>query len=105
MGKDGRVDVAVTFDERRGYVGSAPELRSPVVALSLDGLRRKIEALMSPDDVSSTSTRPLAWSAIADGYNKLQNGDLSTNRQGRTTGASRRTRISGWHACSPDGLA
>ena len=67
MGKDGRVDVAVTFDERRGYVGSAPELRSPVVALSLDGLRRKIEALMSPDDVSSTSTRPLAWSAIADG--------------------------------------
>ena len=37
--------------------------------------------------------------------NKLQNGDLSTNRQGRTTGASRRTRISGWHACSPDGLA
>ena len=51
MGKDGRVDVAVTFDERRGYVGSAPELRSPVVALSLDGLRRKVEALMSPDDV------------------------------------------------------
>jgi len=51
MGKDGRFDVAVTFDERRGYVGSAPELRSPVVALSLDGLRRKVEALMSPDDV------------------------------------------------------
>jgi len=51
MGKDGRVDVAVTFDERRGYVGSAPELRSPVVALSLDGLRRKVEGLMSPDDV------------------------------------------------------
>src|SRR6266478_4037193 len=36
--------------------------------------------------------------------NKLQNGDLSTNRQGRTTGASRRTRIPGRHACSPDGL-
>jgi hypothetical protein len=41
----------VTFDERRGYVGSAPELRSPVVALSLGGLRRKVEALMLPDDV------------------------------------------------------
>src|SRR5215472_6289448 len=37
--------------------------------------------------------------------NKLQDGDLSINRQGRTTGASRRTRISGWHVCSPDGLA
>ena len=40
----------MTFDER-GYIGSAPELRSSVVALSLGGLRRKIEALMVPDDV------------------------------------------------------
>ena len=46
MGKDGRFDVAVSFDERRGYVGSAPELRSPVIALSLGGLRRKVEALL-----------------------------------------------------------
>ena len=45
-----RLEVNVTFDER-GYIGSAPELRSPVVALSLGGLRRKIEALMVPDDV------------------------------------------------------
>ena len=51
MGKDGRFDVSVTFDERLGYVGSAPELRSPVIALSLGGLRRKVEALMSPDQV------------------------------------------------------
>src|SRR5262245_21082937 len=51
MGKDGRFDVAVTFDERRGYVGTAPELRSPVIALSLGGLRRKVEALMLPDEV------------------------------------------------------
>jgi hypothetical protein len=43
-------EVNVTFDER-GYIGSAPELRSAVVALSLGGLRRKIEALMVPDDV------------------------------------------------------
>jgi hypothetical protein len=45
-----RLEVNVTFDER-GYIGSAPELRSPVMALSLGGLRRKVEALMMPDDV------------------------------------------------------
>jgi hypothetical protein len=45
-----RLEVNVTFDER-GYIGSAPELRSPVVALSLGGLRRRIEALMVPDEV------------------------------------------------------
>ena len=33
MGKDGRFDVAVTFDERRGYVGTHHELRAPVTAL------------------------------------------------------------------------
>jgi hypothetical protein len=37
--------------------------------------------------------------------NKFQDGDLSTNQQGRTTGASRRTRIPGWYVCSPDVLA
>ena len=41
----------MTFDERHGYVASAPALRSTVVALSLGGLRRKIEALLLPDDV------------------------------------------------------
>ena len=46
---DGRLEVSVTFDER-GYIGSAPELRQAVVALSL-GLRRKIEIAMLPDDV------------------------------------------------------
>ena len=39
----------MTFDER-GYIGSAPELRWPVVALSLGGLRRKIEIAMLPDE-------------------------------------------------------
>jgi hypothetical protein len=48
---DGRLTVSVTFDPARGYVATAPELRAPVVALSLGGLRRKVEALMSPDDV------------------------------------------------------
>jgi hypothetical protein len=46
-----RLEVSVSFDERRGYVASAPELRSPVVALSLGGVRRTVEALMLPDDV------------------------------------------------------
>ena len=40
----------MTFDER-GYIGSAPELRSSAMALSLGGLRRKIEIAMLPDDV------------------------------------------------------
>ena len=37
--RDERLEVSVTFDER-GYIGSAPELRQAVVALSLGGLRR-----------------------------------------------------------------
>jgi hypothetical protein len=41
----------VTFDAERGYVASAPELRQPVVALSLGGLRRRIEIMMLPDNV------------------------------------------------------
>jgi hypothetical protein len=48
--REERLEVSVTFDER-GYIGSAPELRSAVVALSLGGLRRKIEALLLPDEV------------------------------------------------------
>ena len=48
---NGRFNVAVSFDERRGYVGTHPELRSPVTALSLGGLRRKIEAALLTDDV------------------------------------------------------
>jgi hypothetical protein len=47
--REERLEVSVTFDERHGYIGSAPELRSAVTALSLGGLRRKIEALMVPD--------------------------------------------------------
>ena len=48
--REERLEVSVTFDER-GYIGSAPELWSAVTALSLGGLRRKIEALLLPDDV------------------------------------------------------
>jgi hypothetical protein len=45
-----KLDVAVTFDPTRGYVASAPELRQPVTALSLGGIRRRVEALMLPED-------------------------------------------------------
>ena len=48
---DERLNITVTFDERRGYIASAPALRQPIVALSLGGLRRKVEALLLPDDV------------------------------------------------------
>jgi len=45
-----KFSIAVTFRPDQGYVGTAPELRQPVIALSLSGLRRKVEALISPDD-------------------------------------------------------
>jgi hypothetical protein len=41
----------VTSVPAKGYVASAPELRQPVVAVSLGSLRRRIEALMLPDDL------------------------------------------------------
>jgi hypothetical protein len=51
---DDRLQVQVTFDERRGYVATVPGLRSPVAALSLGSLRRQIEALLMPDAVVVT---------------------------------------------------
>jgi hypothetical protein len=38
-----RLSIDVTFDERHGYTGTAPELRTPVRALSLNGLRKQVE--------------------------------------------------------------
>jgi hypothetical protein len=46
-----RLEVSVSFDERRGYIATAPGLRQPVTALSLGGLRRRIEIAMLPDDL------------------------------------------------------
>jgi hypothetical protein len=45
-----RLEVNVTFDSARGYIASAPEVRQPIIALSLGGLRRRIDTLMLPDD-------------------------------------------------------
>ena len=50
--RDERFEVTVTFDERRGYIASAPELRQPVVELSLGGLRKRIEIALLSDDVA-----------------------------------------------------
>jgi hypothetical protein len=49
--RDERLEVSVTFDERRGYVATAPELRVPVTALSLGGIRRRVEIALLPDDL------------------------------------------------------
>jgi hypothetical protein len=44
--------IAVTFDETRGgYVGTAPELRAPVVALSLGMLRRRAAELIPANSI------------------------------------------------------
>jgi hypothetical protein len=55
--REERLEVSVTFDERHGYIASAPELRWPEVALSLGGLRRKIEIAMLPDNVCTRRKR------------------------------------------------
>ena len=49
--REERLEVSVTFDAERGYIGSAPELRQAVVALSLASLRKRIEIALLPDDV------------------------------------------------------
>jgi hypothetical protein len=38
-----RLEISVTFASAKGYIASVPELRAPVVALSLGGLRTRIE--------------------------------------------------------------
>ena len=46
-----KLQVFVSFDEKHGYVGRVPGLRQPIIALSLGGLRRRIEAMLMPDEV------------------------------------------------------
>jgi hypothetical protein len=48
---DERLEASATFDAGHGYIASAPELRQPVVALSLGGLRRRVEIALLPDNV------------------------------------------------------
>jgi hypothetical protein len=45
------VVVTVTYDAELGYIATAPELRQPIIALSLGSLHRRIEAAVLPDSV------------------------------------------------------
>ena len=52
MGVLDRLTVAITFNPcAKGYVATIPDVAAPVTALSLNGLRRRIEALLLPDSV------------------------------------------------------
>jgi hypothetical protein len=53
-----RLVVAVSFNPVKGYIGSAPDLRQPVTALSLGGLRRRIECCPTTSTLCCTSTAP-----------------------------------------------
>ena len=46
---DDKLRVTVTYDPTKGYVASHPELRA-FTALSLNGLRRKIESALMPEN-------------------------------------------------------
>jgi hypothetical protein len=43
-------EVSVSFDPRRGYFTVGSELSQNVAALSLGGLRKRIEAALLPDE-------------------------------------------------------
>ena len=47
---DEGLQVGVSFDPQRGYFTTGSELARSLTALSLGGLRRRIEAQMLPDD-------------------------------------------------------
>ena len=66
--RDERFEVTVTFDERRGYIVGAPELRHPIVALSLASLRKRIEiALLTTFASCCTSTASPSGNVMAAG--------------------------------------
>jgi hypothetical protein len=46
-----KLTIAVTYDPAKDYIGTSPDLRQPVIALSLSGLRRKVKIAMLPDEV------------------------------------------------------
>jgi hypothetical protein len=62
-----RVSAIGTFDAERGYVASAPELRQPMVALSLASLRRRIEVALLPTTCASSCILTVSPNATAAG--------------------------------------
>ena len=95
---DERLEVSVTFDER-GYIGSAPELRSAVTALSLGGLRRKIEALLLPTRSRSCCSSTASPSRSGTGGRRRRS--LTNGLPSRTNVCTRRKRTCGPQAGSP----
>jgi hypothetical protein len=57
--RDEQLEVSVSFDPRRGYFTVGSELSQNVAALSLGGLRKRIEAALLPDEPRHpAATRP-----------------------------------------------
>jgi hypothetical protein len=48
--RDEQIEVSVSFDPGRGYFSVGSELSQSVTALSLNGLRRRIEATLLPNE-------------------------------------------------------
>ena len=61
-----RLSIDVTFDERHGYTGTAPELRTPVRALSLNGLRKQVEDHFAGQTLDIHHDRALNELALAE---------------------------------------
>ena len=93
---------SVTFDKRHGYIASAPKLRQRVVALSLGGLRRKIEiALLLADEVeivlqldglAERHRRGRSWVLLPRERHRRGGGILASADQGQTPADSRMAR-------------
>ena len=48
--RDDKLEVSVSFEEKRGYFTTGSELPQSLTALSLGGLRRRIEVALLPDE-------------------------------------------------------
>jgi hypothetical protein len=48
--RDDKLEVSVSFEEKRGYFTTGSELPQRLTALSLGGLRRRIEVALLPDE-------------------------------------------------------
>jgi hypothetical protein len=46
--RDDKLEVSVSFEEKRGYFTTGSELPQSLTALSLGGLRRRIEVALLP---------------------------------------------------------
>jgi hypothetical protein len=99
--RDERLEVSVTFDER-GYIGSAPELRQPVTALSLGGLRRRIECcLTTSTSCCSLTASPSANGTAAERRQRSRIAQLDQRTLSRTNVRTWRKRTCGPQGGSP----